>query len=158
MHSALIPVNSLAGMKVHEEIGHNDSVGDRSQDSACLACSFGSSSQLHPGILSSVRMQRTLDRPCRLCFCQDPPVTSSIKPNTLRGPTLGSSYARIKVKESHGNHGAPCDCVGCVSFQLELICYFPFFPLSFSRKRKLDSCSHADASCWDKNVTHSGCF
>lgn len=54
MHSALIPVNSLAGMKVHEEIGHNYSVGDRSQDSPCLACSFAPSSQLHPGILSRV--------------------------------------------------------------------------------------------------------
>lgn len=34
MHSALIPVNSLAGMKVHEELGHNDGVretGGRAQ-------------------------------------------------------------------------------------------------------------------------------
>lgn len=155
MHSALIPVNSLAGMKVHEKIGHNYSVGDRSQDSAC---SSRTSSQLHPGILSCHgRMQRTLDRPCRLCFCQDPPVTNSFKPNMLHGPTLGlvlHKGERIKVKESHENRGTLCDCAGCVSFQLEFMCFFPFFSFLFPGKENLTLVP----AQMHENVTRSGCF
>lgn len=46
IHSALIPVNSLAGMKVHEESSHNHAVGG--QEPLPLYCSFWSPFPLHP--------------------------------------------------------------------------------------------------------------